>query len=146
SVNPSALGQSVTFTATVSGLVVTPTGTVTFKDGSTTLGTGTLNGSGQATFTTSALTVGSHSITAVYGGDLVYSASTSTPLTQNINANGSTTALISSLNPSIFGQAVLFTATVSSAGGTPTGNVTFKDGATTLGTGTLNGGGQATFT
>src|SRR6185369_13830843 len=70
--NPSIFGQSVTFTATVtvnspgSGM---PTGTVTFKDGAATLGTGTLNGSGQTTFSTSGLAVGSHSITAVYAGD-----------------------------------------------------------------------------
>lgn len=64
-------GSSLTFTATVtpaSGSIV-PTGTVTFADGSTTLGTGTLNGSGIATYSTSALAVGSHAITASYGGD-----------------------------------------------------------------------------
>jgi len=47
----------------------TPTGTATFKDGNTTLGTGNLNGSGVATFQTSSLAVGTHSITATYGGD-----------------------------------------------------------------------------
>jgi hypothetical protein len=82
SLNPSGLGQAVTFTATVTG--ASPTGTVTFKDGATTLGTGTLHGAGQATFTTSALTVGSHSITAVYGGDASNAASTSAPLTQAV--------------------------------------------------------------
>ncbi len=66
SLNPSSVGQAVTFTATVSGL--SPTGTVTFNDGATTLGTGPLS-SGQATLTTSALTSGTHAITAVYGGD-----------------------------------------------------------------------------
>jgi hypothetical protein len=71
-----APGQSVTFTATVSG--ASPTGTVTFKDGAATLGTGTLSG-GIATLTTSALSSGSHSITAVYGGDTSNSASTSSP-------------------------------------------------------------------
>ena len=62
----------MTFTATVtvrSAGAGTPTGTVTFKDGATTLGTGTLNGAGVATFTTAALPVGHHTITAVYGGD-----------------------------------------------------------------------------
>jgi hypothetical protein len=61
----------VTFTATVSGAQsgLTPTGTVTFKDGATVIGSGSLNGGGQATFSTSALSGGSHSITAVYGGD-----------------------------------------------------------------------------
>ena len=70
------------FTATVSPA---PTNgeSVTFKDGSTTLGTGTLS-SGQATYTTTAtqLAAGSHSITAVYAGDGAYGASTSSPLTK----------------------------------------------------------------
>jgi hypothetical protein len=69
--NPSTPGQLVTFTATVtvtSG-TGTPTGTVTFKDGGTTLGTGTVGVGGVATFATSTLSSGSHTITAVYGGD-----------------------------------------------------------------------------
>ena len=143
--NPSASGASVTFTATVAGAGATPTGTVTFKDGGATLGSGTLNGSGQATFSTSSLSVGTHSITAVYGGDSNYSGSTSPVLTQTVTANSSSTAISSSVNPSTFGQSVTFTATVSGTGGTPTGTVTFKDGAATLGTGTLNGSGQTTF-
>jgi hypothetical protein len=79
SANPSLVGQAVTFTATVKviGGGGTPTGTVTFKDGTATLGTGTLNGSGQATFTTSSLALGTHPITAVYGGDGSLAPSTS---------------------------------------------------------------------
>ena len=145
SVNPSASGQSVTFTATVGGTGGTPTGTVTFKDGAATLGSGTVNGSGQATFSTSARTLGAHSITAVYGGDSNFTGSTSPVLTQNVNSTSSSTAVVSSVNPSAFGQSVTFTATVTGSGGTPTGSVTFKDGATTLGSGTLNGSGQTTF-
>ena len=89
SVHPwSVFGQPVTFTATVTANspgAGTPTGTVTFKDGSSTLGTGTLNGSGQATFTTSTLAVGSHSITASYGGDASFKGSTSPKFTQTVN-------------------------------------------------------------
>jgi len=143
--NPSALGASVTFTATVTGSGGTPTGTVTFMDGVATLGTGTLDGSGQATLSTSALTLGDHSITAVYGGDTDFSGSTSPVLTQTVNATASATALASSNNPSGFGESVTFTATVTGSGATPTGTVTFKDGSTTLGTATLDGSGQATF-
>lgn len=67
SVNPSVYGQSVTFTATVTSTGGgTPSGTVTFKDGATTIGTGTLNGLGIATFTTNGLATGSHPMTAVY--------------------------------------------------------------------------------
>jgi len=144
SANPSTLGQSVTFTATVTGLVITPTGTVTFKDGAATLGTVMLSG-GSAILTTGALTLGNHAITASYNGDLVYGTAVSPALTQTVNQAATTTALTSATNPSIFGQSVTFTATVSSAGGTPTGTVTFRDGPTTLGTGTLDASGRAIF-
>jgi hypothetical protein len=96
--------------------------------------------SGQATLTTSALTPGGHSITAVYGGDSNNNGSTSSVLTQTINLSSTTTALASSKNPSDVGQPVTFTATVTSGGGTPPGSVTFTDGATTLGTVALSSG------
>ncbi len=84
SVNPSNFGQSVTFTATATGegFKVTPTGTVTFFDGSTNLGTSNLNTSAQATLTTSTLTVGTHSITATYNGDSNFASSTSSVVSQ----------------------------------------------------------------
>jgi hypothetical protein len=145
SVNPTGYGQSVTFTATVTASAPgsgTPTGTVTFKDGAATLGTGTLSG-GTAAFTTSALAAGGHTITVAYGGDTNFGTSTSGALTQTVNKDGTTTAVVSSVNPSVFGQGVTFTATVTAnapGAGTPTGTVIFKDGAATLGTGTLSGG------
>ena len=144
SLNPSTFGASVTFTATVKSTGGTPTGTVTFKDGATTLGTGALSAA-KATFKTSSLSVASHSITAVYGGSTSFAGSTSLALTQTVKQAASSTSVKSSLNPSKTGQAVTFTAKVTSGGGTPTGKVTFKDGATTLGTGTLSSG-DATFT
>ncbi|HZS08141.1 MAG TPA: MBG domain-containing protein, partial [Blastocatellia bacterium] len=142
------IGQSVTFTATINavGGGAGATGTVTFKDGATVLGTGTLNGSGQATFTTSGLAVGSHSITAEYGGDTNYSAATSPVLDLTVNKASTTTTVASSANPSTVDQAVTFTATVtSSSSGTPSGSVEFFDGTTSLGTATLSGG-SATVT
>jgi hypothetical protein len=71
-------GQQVTLTATVTGTRLTPTGTVTFQDGATTLGTATLSGSGTATLATKSLGNGSHSLQAVYGGDSHLSGSSST--------------------------------------------------------------------
>jgi uncharacterized repeat protein (TIGR01451 family) len=62
-----------------------------------------------------------------------------------VDQAATTTAVAPSANPSTFNQSVTFTATVSGSGGTPTGTVTFKDGAATLGTGTLSAGGTATF-
>ena len=82
SLNPSLSGDRVTFTATVTPS--TATGTVTFKDNTTVLGTGTLSG-GVAKFSTSTLSVASHSITAVYSSDTNYAASTSSILTQTVN-------------------------------------------------------------
>jgi hypothetical protein len=84
SLNPSLFGQAVTFTATVTSTGGTPTGTVTFKDGATTLGTGTLTSS-KATFKTSTLSVATHSITAVYGGSSSFAGSTSPILSQVVN-------------------------------------------------------------
>jgi hypothetical protein len=93
SANPSVNGEEVSFTATVAAIspgAGTPTGTVTFMDGTTILGTATLNGVGgndQATFTTSALSVSGspHSITAVYSGDTNDQGSTSGALGQTVN-------------------------------------------------------------
>jgi len=148
SANPSSAGQSVTFTATVTATTgaATPTGTVTFKDGAATLGTVNLSGSA-ASFTTNQLTVGSHSITAVYNGDSNFLGSTSQPLSQTVNPGTTTTTVASSANPSSAGQSVTFTATVAVAtgAGTPTGTVTFKDGGATLGTVNLSGS-AASFT
>src|SRR5262249_15342488 len=95
SANPSLAGQAVTFTATVKDTgatpAQTPTGTVTFKDGSTVLGTATLSGSSgtaTATFSTSALTAGSHTITATYNGSTTFAAGSPASLTQTVNAAG----------------------------------------------------------
>ena len=150
--NPSVSGQSVTFTATVAAVSPgsgTPTGTVTFDDGTTPIGTVTLS-SGVATFTTSSSDGrGSpYSITAVYSGDTNFTTSTSSAVSQVVNQASTTTALTSGTNPSVSGQSVTFTATVaavSPGSGTPTGTVTFDDGTTTIGTGTLSSG-VATFT
>jgi hypothetical protein len=111
SLNPSTFGQAVTFTASIGGLFPTvivgqpasrsrspvplgavlggppvPTGTVTFRDGSTQLGTANLDASGQATYSTAALAVGTHPITASYSGDTAYAASTSSLVSQVVNA------------------------------------------------------------
>ena len=120
----------------------------TFKDGATTLGTGTLDGNGRATFTTSTMAVGSHSITAVYSGSASFNTSTSPALVQTVNSDNTTITLTSSLNPSVHNQPVTFTATaVANAPGTatPTGTVTFKEGSRTLGSGSLSAG-RASFT
>jgi hypothetical protein len=81
--NPSIAQTAVTFTASVSSTVGTPTGSVSFLDGTTLLGQGALS-AGVATLTTSSLTDGSHSITAVYNGDTNFIAVTSAALSQSV--------------------------------------------------------------
>ena len=144
--NPSIGGTPVTLTATVAGVSHgNVTGTVTFKNGATVLGTANLNAFGVAAFTTTVLPVGADSITAVYGGDTLDAASVSAPLTQTVQSAATTTALASSANPSLFGANVVFTATVSGNGDTPTGTVTFLDGSSTLAIEAVNSNGVAVY-
>ena len=151
--NPSFFAQAVTFTATVSAVAApgTPTGTVTFLDAGNTIGTAPLGG-GVATFTTSTLTVGNHTITTSYNGDANFNGSPGSlnGNPQVVNNPNTTTTITSSINPSDFGQPVTFTALISavqSSAGTPTGTVQFKDNGNNLGVPvTLNGGGMAQFT
>jgi hypothetical protein len=143
-------GEPVTMTATV-----TPgaTGAVTFLDGTTPLGIGYLS-AGQATFTTNGLGFqpsNTHTITAHYNADEAFLPSTSSPLTETIRPPNTTTSLTSSASAgSVYGQSVLFTATVRASGSAaPTGAVVFSDGGTQLATvtqPTAAQGNQATYT
>jgi hypothetical protein len=142
-VNPSDYGQRVTLTATVT-CNTTPTRTVIFKYGSIVLGKVLLTGN-TATLSTTALGAGTDAITGVYSGDANCASSTSPVLEQVVNIATTTESLASSPNPSAVGQAVTFTATVSSSAGVPTGKVQFMRGTALLGTVTLSGG-VATFT
>jgi uncharacterized repeat protein (TIGR03803 family) len=138
--NPSSVGQTVTFAASVSGGLTIPTGALAFRDGTVTIGTSTLDSFGQTSVATSTLAAGIHNMTGVYGGDASHAASTSAVLLQTVTHAATSTALASSANPSVFNQSVTFTATVTSGSGTPTGTVTFFDGANSLGTVALSGG------
>ncbi|MGA7139878.1 MAG: Ig-like domain-containing protein, partial [Terriglobales bacterium] len=143
SLNPSVVGQAVTFTATVSSTAGAPPNgeTVTFNNGSSVLGTAALS-AGVAALTTSSLPVGAFTITASYGGDANFAASTSPGLRQVVNSttkSATSTALVSTLNPSIYGQKVTWTATVTTSGSvTPTGKVNFTWDGYSIGTATLN--------
>ena len=139
----SLFGQSVTFTATVVGPASTPTGTVSFKDGSTVLGTVPVNGSGVATFSSSTLTVGTHSLVAAYSGSASYSSSASSSAALAVGQAATTTILASSTSTAAVGQIVTFTATVAAVapgGGSPTGTVVFHDGSTVIGTAPVSAG------
>jgi len=147
-------GQSITFTATLAppagNAADVPTGTVQFFDGSTSLGSGTLNASGVATLTltgSTSLPGGVHSITAVYGGTAEFNTVTSTALSYTVAKIAATVGVTSSLNPSVYGDSVTFSMSVTSTVGVvPTGSVTVMDGANNLGTLTLNGSGAASLT
>ena len=146
SANPAIAGKPLTLTATVTTNGGTAAGTVNFYNGTTLLGTGTLNGTGAATFTSSTLPVGSYSVTAVYVGDANDTGSTSGALALTV-VEATTSVSLATSNPSIqVTSAVTFTATVSGNGGAPTGNVTFMDGANTLGSVAVNPGGIASYT
>ena len=129
-------GTSVTLTATVTA-TPTPTGTVTFYDGANSLGTGTLNASGIATYTATTLSVGVHTITASYPANSTYSGSTSTAINVTVTANaliGTTSALTASSTTVNTGASVTLTDTVmpASGTGTPTGTVNFLSGGVAL--------------
>ena len=146
SANPAPVASAITFTATVSSEVGAPTGSVSFYDGTTLLGSGTL-GLGLAIYTTSGLAVGAHSITAMYAGDSNFSTQTSSALTETITLVITTITVTGSPNPQYDGQPATLTATVAPAPtGSPAGIISFYSGGTLLGTGTLDSSGVATFT
>lgn len=99
SANPSVIGQPVTFTAQVTaGGSPVAAGSVTFYDGTASLGTVSLSAAGGAALSTSALTAGAHAITAAYGGSADYLASTSAELAQNVNKASTTLTLTSAVS------------------------------------------------
>jgi hypothetical protein len=145
-------GQSVTLTAQLSGSSTDPanipTGSVQFMDGGVSLGAGTIGADGSASVTLTALPAGTHSITAVYGGDAEFNGATSTALSYVVaKASLVTISVNSSENPSTYGDRVTFSIVVASQlGATPTGTVTVMDGTTSLGTASLDSTGTGTLT
>ncbi len=144
---PSAVGQPVTLVALVKGTSGVPKGSVTFKDGATTLGVVPLDQTGRAVLTTSTFSVGSHAITALYSGDATFAASqgaTSQVVAKSLMITQ--TLLGSSANPAVAGKPVTFVASVTGTGGVPSGSVTFAEGTSTLGVVALDQTGHATLT
>lgn len=135
SVNPSDVGESVTFTATVTaGGSPLTTGSVQFAVDGTDAGAAVaVSAAGQATFTIGTLTAGTHEIAATYGGTTSYEPSAD-DLEQVVEKFATTTTLVSSVNPSDFAESVTFTATVTSDGAPASGGtVQFSDGGAPLG-------------
>jgi hypothetical protein len=150
-VGTSVYGTTVTLKATLSDQDNDddwiPTGTVTFYDGVTAIGTATLN-NGTASISvngTASLTGGSHELTVQYSGDEDFNAGTSSAVAYTVTkANSASTitqTVTSSKNPAIFGDSVTLTYQLtSSVGVTPIGTLTVVDGSATLGTITLSNG------
>jgi sugar lactone lactonase YvrE len=146
--NPALAQSSITFTATVSAASGTPTGSVNFLDGTTTLGLGTLS-SRVATFTTSSLAVGAHSITAVYSGDANFTSSSSTALSQSIiNYGVGTTGSGGSSQTVPPGGTATYTIDITPTSGTafPTISTLTVTGLPTGATATLNSSGWTQLT
>jgi O-glycosyl hydrolase len=152
--NPAAAGATVSLTATVTslnnpaGTTTTPTGSVSFYDGTTLLGTQALGaGSGStatAVYTTATLSAGTtHNLTATFAGSAALATSTSPAIALVVNAAApapTTLVLTASPNPASSGATVTLTATITSSGGTPTGSITFLDSSASIGTGSLTNG------
>jgi uncharacterized membrane protein len=145
--NPSVYGQPVTFTVTVqatqTGLPFIPGGVVHFNDGGAGAGNVILDATGRGTLSTVALTAGAHTLTAVYFGDRNFTPSNSDmhPVVLTVQKGSPVVTLTSSRSTSVFGQRLVFTATVTPkapGGGLATGLVMFQDGSTTLGTVSLD--------
>ena len=145
STSSSIYGQSITFTASVNP--TSSTGTVYFYDGSTILNPSgsTVNNSGTASFTITTLAVGSHQISASYSGDINDLASSSSTVASTVAKDPTTTVVSLTPNPSVYGQSLTITATISPA--SATGLVSFYDGATILNPGgtAVGASGSASF-
>lgn len=127
------IGTTIALKATLTSSAGTPTGTVYFMDGFNTLGS-TVLVSGVASYSATALAVGSHSITARYSGDSNFVAANSAAQTVIINLIAPTIALTATPSTATVGTAIALGATVTGTGASPTGTVEFLDGTTTLAT------------
>ena len=140
-------GQNVTLTATVSANAPgsgTPTGTVSFYDGTTVIGTATL-AAGTASFTDPSLSAATHSLSVQYSGDADFAGGSSPGTSEVVTPDSTITTVAPSANLPVFGQAVTLTATVAPGdpgpgSGYPTGTVTFYDGSSVLGSASLSSG------
>lgn len=136
---PSAFGSASSVNVTVTGSAGTPSGAVSVKEGATTIGSGTLDGTGKATIALPATTAaGAHSLTVSYAGDTNYNAGTGS-VTANVSKASSTTSATAPKKVK-FKENFDVTATVAAAGGSNTGTVQVYDGSKLIGTGTLSGG------
>jgi sugar lactone lactonase YvrE len=145
SANPLIEFSPLTLTATVSGWTTPPIGVITFLEGSSSLGSALLNGTGVALFTMPPLAVGKHTLTAVFAGDS-NDFTSQYQFLQTISLAPTSTSLGTSAAVAQFATPITLTATVTGVStSTPTGSVAFKDGSTVLTTVPLNTSGVAVY-
>jgi hypothetical protein len=139
---PSVFQQDVQITATlrsVAGGAIAPTGTVTIRDGGVQLSSQDVTNTGVISLTTTNFAVGSHNLIARYSGDSNFIVRNSAALNQVVNRAPLDLSLQSSPNPVIAGNLVFFNAQLTPQfGGQPTGCISFKDGASSLGCQPIN--------
>lgn len=142
--NPAVVTAAVALRVSASATVGTPSGTVSFLDGTTLLGTAALNATGVATITNQQLAPGAHALTAQYAGDAANAAGSSNTVNETIEQASTVTTLSSSKTATTVGESLTLTAQVSNPSGTsPTGSLTFRDGLNVLGVAPLDANGRA---
>ena len=146
--NPSTYGEWVTITIAVASASGIPTGSVSLSDGSTTIGTCSLDAAGTCTVVSRQIQAGVRSLVARYAGDGTFLPSASATGTQQVLVTATSTSISTSLNPSEYGQRVDFTVRVDATTGVPTGTVTITDGTlgVVVGTCSLTTGGSCVVT
>jgi len=148
-VSAPSVGQTVHLTATVASSTGTPSGTVTFFDGTIAIGTASLDVGGKAVLTTAFKSSGTRSVTAIFNGTADFAPSRSAAIAVTVHAAATTTTLTASPNPALVGHSVTFTATVTPAipeSGVPTGVVLFRVDGNLIGYAALDPSGHAVLT
>jgi uncharacterized protein (TIGR03382 family) len=138
--SPANRGSPVTVAATVSTVGAAPAGSVTFTDGTASLGTVVLDATGHASLVIDTLVVGQHALAARWPGDGNHLGASGQATVTVVVPTSLQVTVTSSRSPSRTGRPVTLTATVTGPAATPTGAVTFRDGGAPLGTVSLVNG------
>jgi len=150
SVNPTsvAVGAPATLTATITSPAGTPAGSAVFYDGGAFLQNVALDGMGVAVYGATFSTAGTHVITASYPANGSFAGSNASAVTVTVTsaaaANATSTSIVAAANPQVV-RGFIFTATVQSANGKPSGTVVFRDGDSVLATVALDDTGSGTY-
>jgi streptogramin lyase len=143
------VGQTVNLTATVSSTAGTPSGSVTFFDGSTPIGTVNVDTSGNAVLPTAFAVAGTQNVTAVFNGTSTFAPSRSTVIKETVKQDVTTATLTASANPAPVGKKLVLTVKVTpsfTGAGAPTGTVIISDNGVILSFANLDSTGQAVLT